>query len=50
MRASTARWPAARDAIDALIAELRDGELFGGRLDNLELKFSSRFRDAVCNA
>ena len=28
-------------AIDALIAELRDGELFGGRLDNLELKFSS---------
>ena len=28
------------DAIDALIAELRDGELFGGRLSNLELKFS----------
>jgi UPF0176 protein len=28
-------------AIDALIAELRDGELFGGRLGNLELKFSS---------
>ena len=28
------------DAIDALVAELRDGELFGGRLDNLELKFS----------
>jgi len=28
-------------AIDALIAELRDGELFGGRLNNLELKFSS---------
>src|SRR5712671_6151558 len=28
-------------AIDALIAELRDGELFSGRLDNLELKFSS---------
>jgi UPF0176 protein len=28
------------DAIDALIAELRDGALFGGRLDNLELKFS----------
>jgi UPF0176 protein len=27
-------------AIDALIAELRDGALFGGRLDNLELKFS----------
>jgi UPF0176 protein len=30
----------AADAIDALIAELRWGELFGGRLDNLELKFS----------
>jgi UPF0176 protein len=29
------------EAIDALIAELRDDELFGGRLDNLELKFSS---------
>jgi UPF0176 protein len=29
------------EAIDALIAELRDGELFGGRLGNLELKFSS---------
>jgi UPF0176 protein len=29
------------DAIDTLIGELRDGELFGGRLDNLELKFSS---------
>jgi UPF0176 protein len=29
------------DAIDTLIAELRAGELFGGRLDNLELKFSS---------
>jgi UPF0176 protein len=29
------------DAIDALIAELRDGGLFGGRLDNPELKFSS---------
>jgi len=28
------------DAIEALIAELRDGELFGGRLGNLELKFS----------
>ena len=27
-------------AIDALIAELRHGALFGGRLDNLELKFS----------
>jgi UPF0176 protein len=29
------------DAIAALIAELRGGELFGGRLGNLELKFSS---------
>jgi UPF0176 protein len=28
------------DAIDELIKELRDGALFGGRLDNLELKFS----------
>jgi UPF0176 protein len=28
-------------AIDALIAELRDGALFGGGLDNLELKFAS---------
>ncbi len=31
----------ADDAIDALIAELRDGALFGGRLDNLELKYST---------
>jgi UPF0176 protein len=29
------------DAIDALVAELREGALFAGRLDNLELKFSS---------
>ena len=29
------------EAIGALIAELGRGELFGGRLDNLELKFSS---------
>jgi UPF0176 protein len=29
------------DAIDALIGELRDSALFGGRLDNLELKFST---------
>jgi UPF0176 protein len=29
------------EAIDALMAQLRDGELFGGRLDELELKFSS---------
>jgi UPF0176 protein len=28
-------------AIDAFIAELRDGHLFGGRLNNLELKFST---------
>jgi UPF0176 protein len=28
------------DAVGALIVELRDGALFGGRLDNLELKFS----------
>jgi UPF0176 protein len=27
-------------AIDSLVRELRDGALFGGRLDNLELKFS----------
>src|SRR5271168_1316186 len=29
------------EAIDALIPALRDGDLFGGRLDHLELKFSS---------
>jgi UPF0176 protein len=29
------------DNIDALVAELRDGGLFGGRLDRLELKFST---------
>jgi len=28
------------EAIDALVGELRSGALFGGRLDNLELKFS----------
>lgn len=28
------------EGIDALIRELQHGELFGGRLDNLELKFS----------
>jgi UPF0176 protein len=28
------------DAIAALVSELREGALFGGRLDNLELKFS----------
>ena len=31
----------APESVDALIAKLRDGELFGDRLDNLELKFSS---------
>lgn len=29
------------ESIDALMAELRDGPLFGKRLDNLELKFST---------
>ncbi|RDI58900.1 UPF0176 protein [Microvirga subterranea] len=29
------------EAIDALVAELRQGVLFQGRLDNLELKFST---------
>lgn len=29
------------DCIDALVAELQRGGLFGGRLDNLELKFSA---------
>src|SRR5882757_8440148 len=29
------------EAIDALIAELRHGALFGGRFDHLELKFSA---------
>src|ERR1700761_611713 len=28
------------EGIDALVAELREGPLFGGRLDRLELKFS----------
>lgn len=28
------------DAIDAMVSELRNGDLFAGRLDNLELKFS----------
>ena len=41
MRASTARSPATTAAINALIDDLRDGALFGGRLDNLELKFST---------
>src|SRR3981081_3041341 len=31
------------DAIGELVHELRDGALFGGRLDNLELKFSASF-------
>jgi UPF0176 protein len=30
-----------RDAIDELVATLRHGDLFGGRLNHLELKFSS---------
>ena len=30
-----------RDAIDELVATLRHGDLFGGRFDHLELKFSS---------
>jgi UPF0176 protein len=29
------------EAVDAVIKELHDGALFGGRLDNLELKFST---------
>src|ERR1700709_952671 len=29
------------ESVDRLIRELCDGALFGGRLDNLELKFSS---------
>ncbi len=29
------------EAIDALVADLRDGALFAGRLDNLQLKFSA---------
>lgn len=29
------------EAIDALVRELRDGALLGGRLDNLELKYST---------
>jgi UPF0176 protein len=29
------------EAIDELVRELRDGDLFGGRLDRLELKFSA---------
>src|SRR6202171_6077769 len=31
----------APDSIDAFVGELEGGALFGGRLDNLELKFSS---------
>ena len=40
MRASTARLRARAAGIDALVEELQHGALFGGRLDNLELKFS----------
>src|SRR5664279_3244155 len=32
------------EAIDELVGELRDGVLFGGRLDHLELKFSQASR------
>jgi UPF0176 protein len=32
------------EAIDEMVGEMRDGALFGGRLDNLELKFSSASR------
>ncbi|TWB98279.1 UPF0176 protein [Bradyrhizobium macuxiense] len=32
------------EAIDGFVAELRHGPLFGGRLDNLELKFSEAAR------
>lgn len=32
------------EAIDGLVGEMRDGVLFGGRLDNLELKFSQAAR------
>ena len=41
MRASTARLPAARRPSTRFVGELQHGALFGGRLDNLELKFSS---------
>ena len=44
MKASTARWPASAEAIGELVDELRDGDLFGGRLDHLELKFSQAKR------
>ena len=37
------------DGIDALIAELQHGALFGGRLDRLELKYLARGSDAVCD-
>ena len=35
------------EAIGELVEALRDGDLFGGRLDNLELKFSGASADAV---
>ena len=41
MRASTARSRASDEEIDAFVRELQHGPLFGGRLDNLELKFST---------
>ena len=40
MKASTARWRASPRPSTTWSRELRDGALFGGRLDNLELKFS----------
>ena len=40
MRASTARWRASRRRSTRWSANCSDGALFGGRLDNLELKFS----------
>jgi UPF0176 protein len=32
------------EAVDEMVGELRDGPLFGGRIDNLELKFSRASR------
>ena len=47
MKASTARSPAAMRPSRAWSRSLQHGELFGGRLDNLELKYSPRGGDAV---
>ena len=38
------------DAIAALVEELRHGAVFGGRLDNLELKFSAAYARCRFNA